>query len=743
MMFFRNFSKNDRATFEGRDVSNILPVIDRKSKEVTHYQCSVAQDDGNIELRKFRVDEIPHLIENEVLVIDHGYYSPARQQDRALYGKQELTGATAAQRERVDLVMYRNRLMDRYRAMGMKLTRKGVDEFRNLMAADYENYQARKYYGTKKANASQKLKRLPCADTLLNTHRKYRKTAGNPNAFLAPLAAPIDDDLQASADFCFVMERLGAYACATKPSKKKIIEDLFNDIEEINTYRKSMGHSVLIRRYSQRTYERWIDRYLDPFEVCMQRDGLEKAQKKFGSFDPGREAEALGEIVITDAWQFHVVVLDTTREEWNRMTEEERSKVKLVRPWTTVAEDAASRAIVGCSFSKTPCEAASLETLRMMFMDKTYLFRDIGIKDSSWGFAVPVQEIVNDNGGEFGKQPFGGALFSMGARLLSSSQMNSPAGVSHLRGAMERFFWTSDQKWARYLPGYTAQNPQARNDRKFLSEACITLDELQTLYIAFIAEYHKTPHRGLNFRTPAAVWEELSQSAEFDMTQMPSPGQLREACGFYSKAKVGEAGIRFAGAVYSNEFIRNQRKARKVDQIAAPGETLEIKVDPYDLGGISVVADGELISVRCLDPKMAGKSLREWEMEKRLQKEQAKAEELSQKGARDEAANLWRNLAKSVMRTADIGFFGYTKAEVARAARELDFGKGHHEKPFIGRDEYRDPIVEGGFDTGTAEGAFDEEDLNGDLRADARTSMDRFRSTARNRKRRAAEGEEK
>ncbi len=739
MMYFRNFGKNDRATFEGREVSNILPVIDRRSKEVTHYQCSVVQAGGDIELRKFRADEIPHLIENELLVIDHDYYGAARQQDRALYGKQELTGATAAQRERIDLVMYRNRLMDRYRDTGMKLTRKGVDEFRHLMAADYENYQARKHYGTKKANASQKLNRLPCADTLLNTHRKYRKTDGNPNAFLAPLAVPIDDDLQANADFCFVMERLGAYACATKPSKKKIIGLLIEEIEKVNAYRKSIGHSVLIRIYSQRTYERRIDQYLDPFEVCMQREGLAKAQKKFGTFEPGRKATTIGEIVIIDAWQFHIAVLDTTREEWNRMTEEERAKVKRVRPWATVAEDGASRAIVGCSFSKTPCEAASLETLRMMFMDKTYMFRDIGINDSSWNFACPVQEIVNDNGSEFGQQPFGGALFSMGTRLLSSTQMNSPAGVSHLRGAMERFFWTSDQKWARYLPGYTAQNPQARNDRKFLSEACITLDELQTLYIAFIAEYHKTPHRGLKHRTPAVVWEELTQSAEFDLTQLPSPGQLREACGFYAEAKVGEAGLRFAGAVYSNEVIRNQRKARLIDRIAAPGETLEIKVDPYDLGSISVVANGELISVRCLDPKMAGKSLREWEMEKRLEREQAKAEELSQKGARDEAANLWRDLANSVVRTADIGFFGYTKAEVERAAKELDFGKGHHEKPFIGRDEYQDPIVDGGFETGGID-QFTEEGEN--LQADIPTSMDRLRSSARNRKRKTRKGGE-
>lgn len=402
MMYFRNFSKNDRATFEGRTVTRIVPVIDKKSKQITHYQCSVMADDGDVELRKFRTDEIAHLIETETLVIDHGYYSPARQQDRALYGSRELYGATAKQRENVDLCMQRNRLMDRYRDMGMRLTREGVDEFRSLMAADYEKHQARKYYGTKSANSTQKLKRLPCADTLLATYRKYRKTNGNPNASLAPLAVPNDKDLQASADFCFVMERLEGYASATKPSKRRVIEDLIEDINDANVYRKSIGHSVLVRLYSQRTYERWIDKYLDPFEVCMQRYGLAKAIKKFGSFEPGRKATVPGEIVVFDAWKMHLLFMDATREEWNLMSEEERSDVKRVNRWVTAAEDMASRAILGVSFSKTPCEPAALEALRMIFLDKTYLLRDIGIKESHWNYRCPPREINNDNGSEFG-----------------------------------------------------------------------------------------------------------------------------------------------------------------------------------------------------------------------------------------------------------------------------------------------------------------------------------------------------
>ena len=107
---------------------------------------------------------------------------------------------------------------------------------------------------------------------------------------------------------------------------------------------------------------------------------------------------------------------------------------------------------------------------------------------------------------------------------------------------------------------------------------------------------------------------------------MPSASQLREACGFYTDASVGEAGIRYAGAVYSNEYTRNQRKARLVDRIAKPGEKVEIKVDPFDLGAITVLAKGEMISVSARDPQMHGKTLRQWQTEKLIRKQRTEAE---------------------------------------------------------------------------------------------------------------------
>ena len=85
------------------------------------------------------------------------------------------------------------------------------------------------------------------------------------------------------------------------------------------------------------------------------------------------------------------------------------------------------------------------------------------------------------------------------------------------------------------------------------------------------------------------------------------------------------------------------------------------------------------------------------------------------------------------MLASDIGMFGYTKAEIDRAKKEAEYGHGQFEKPFVGRDEYVDPLTEGGYRTAEPE---DDEDFAEPDTVDneAKTDMDRLRSASRNRK---------
>ncbi|WP_170369640.1 hypothetical protein [Ruegeria arenilitoris] len=221
--------------------------------------------------------------------------------------------------------------------------------------------------------------------------------------------------------------------------------------------------------------------------------------------------------------------------------------------------------------------------------------------------------------------------------------------------------------------------------------------------------------------------------------QIPSPQDLREASGFSTTARVTHECIRFAGTTYLNEFIRNDRKTRVADRVAAPDGTVEIIVDPMDMGAISVVGHGDTISVPALDSSLRGKTLRQWQEERQLRRAEAALDGQRRSGARDEAQRLRAELVGKIMRGNDMGMTGYTQTELDRASLELSFGKGSNEEPFVGRDEYQDP-VHGDFEIAADdmhdEGELAQEDAIGDehrvnsvVLPDEPGSLDRFRTS--------------
>ena len=94
MKFFSNITAADRVEFEGNEVREIVPILDRDRCIAMHYNLTVLKEGGEIQVRTFAGDEIQHLIEEEKLIVDRGFYSASRHTDRALYGGKEVFGAT-------------------------------------------------------------------------------------------------------------------------------------------------------------------------------------------------------------------------------------------------------------------------------------------------------------------------------------------------------------------------------------------------------------------------------------------------------------------------------------------------------------------------------------------------------------------------------------------------------------------------------------------------------------------------
>ena len=743
MIYFSNLRPVDRVTFEGREVKQTIPVTERETKRVTHYHMVVADGVGGTTLRKFRTEEIDHLIERELLIIDRGYYSLARKTDRSLYGGDGTRVVSKTERARVERVTFLARRMDHYHRLGMRLTPDGVREFIAALEEEYRTHQSQLDYGTLKSNSTQSLKPLPSVTTLLEHYRKFRRAGYDHRVFLRPRKRPTHFNHQEAEDLRFVLVHLYGYAVSTEISKSEVGEKTRAAVLAENERRAETG-CPKIKVRSACTYQRWIKKYLDPFVVMAQREGLAAAMKEFGSVDKIPLDLLPGEQVQFDAWKAHVVTLDTTHDRWLRMTEEERREVPRVRRWIVVGIDVATRKILGFALCRNPNQAASLEALRMCFVDKTPIFQRVGLTNSDGSQRGPIQLVVTDSGSEFGKHPFGGAEFGEAVRTLTGSLMNTTAGVPELRGVVERLFLTFDLKWARKIPGYTSHNPQALNDRKPHQEACLTDDDLYRQIVTFIAEYNTSEHRGIGNFTPDGMWTKLTKDPNYDPTMMPNPTRLREACGVFREATISEDGIRFENIKYTNDFIRVQRLAADVERIDRGTGKVEIKVDLMDLGAISVRIGEDMITVPALDPKMIGMSLSDWRAQRALQRAEARADVEAKRPARSEARNRWEGEAAVIAKSAGINIQGMTLTEINRAALEITMGKGHHEKPFIGRDEYQDPLMGGftlaGEEEGTPPHATPDTSTNiepdpNTVAPDAPNTLDRYRASVKPRSR--------
>ncbi|SEN87377.1 hypothetical protein SAMN05216227_10293 [Pseudorhodobacter antarcticus] len=167
MSYFSAITAADRILFEGNEVTKIIPLKNDRGGVVTHYQLSVRLPERGIDFRKFSVEEIAHLLECELLIVEKGYHSLARQTDRALQGTDEIFGAKRKQRARIDRITFLCLRMAHYCKMGMPLTPEGIELRRPQLEREYRDHQARMDYGTEKSNSTQSLKPLPANTTLL------------------------------------------------------------------------------------------------------------------------------------------------------------------------------------------------------------------------------------------------------------------------------------------------------------------------------------------------------------------------------------------------------------------------------------------------------------------------------------------------------------------------------------------------------------------------------------------------
>ena len=262
------------------------------------------------------------------------------------------------------------------------------------------------------------------------------------------------------------------------------------DIQQLNTLRIESEHLEVpgLRTIQRRIQNLWA------YDFALARYGRAEADRRFGMYLGARRVDHILQLVEIDHSPLDILVVD-------------EDGAVIGRPSVTVIIDRKSRCILGLHVSLAGHGTqAVFECIRHALMPKTYLekdgaYGDMGLEWPCFGWFLM---LVMDNGQEFHAEAVVDALMSIGcgAEYAPSRDPNSKPHI-------ERFLRFLNYGLIHTLPGTTLAKVHDRIGFKAEDDACLTLEQLDRIIHRWICNvYHQRPHRGLDRRTPLAVWKE-------------------------------------------------------------------------------------------------------------------------------------------------------------------------------------------------------------------------------------------
>jgi len=378
--------------------------------------------------------------------------------------------------------------------------------------------------------------------------------------------------VHAAADLLVWMDKAAEFADPRKPKMSVLYRELEADILKLNATRSA--NSLLPHKMPTRKVFEKLIKDLDAYWVCERREGVDAAKRKFFISSKGVEAQRPGERVEMDEWTVDILTWITWIGLYNKLSEEQRKKLKSTRLRVVVAIDVATRCILALRFTQGAADAQNaIDAIEMMVTNKANLARLAGAT-SLWPYHLTPELLVTDNGGPFNNHRVRAVTRSMGMM-----HMFPQAGRPQMRGAIESVLKTFSKQFLYWFEGQTFGDIFEKGDLDPSKRVTLSMDELNRLLVqAIIDIYHHVPHEGLCGETPHNAWMRLSRLYG---VMPPPPARIRRHI-FGSKVTrvVTDHGVEIFGIYYQSRELQEMRMKTK--------STVDIRVDPYDLKTISV-----------------------------------------------------------------------------------------------------------------------------------------------------------
>jgi putative transposase len=338
---------------------------------------------------------------------------------------------------------------------------------------------------------------------------------------------------------------------------------------------------------------------LNAFEVYASRYGLPAARAKFAINSGGLDVDRPMQHVQIDDWSVQLHMLVDDLGVGDLFSENDRLKLKKIRLKCCAVKDIATRCILGLRLSTKSDTENSIATLALMVSDdKTDIAKAAGCL-SDWPMGGPAGVISADAGGQFIDEDFRSRVAD-----LKITYENAPAGLSHLRGHIERVFGTMHTTLIEEFPGRSFSHIVEKGDYKAEDRAALFIKSAPAIFVRWVVDwYHHSPHAGLAGETPYRAWERLT--AKYGIDACPNPHQRREIFGVELERTLDANGVKVCGLFYQSPVIQEWR--RRVGDAR-----VRVRFDECDIGHVSVWIENTWITVPSVKEFVRGLHLHTW-----------------------------------------------------------------------------------------------------------------------------------
>ncbi|NOI36097.1 transposase [Vibrio cyclitrophicus] len=286
---------------------------------------------------------------------------------------------------------------------------------------------------------------------------------------------------------------------------------------------------------------------------------------------------------------------------------DENTGIPLGRPWLTLLYDVHTKSIVGFYLGFEPPSYLSVSlALENAILPKDYVKELYPSVSGTWPCYGLPEHLVVDNGAEFNSKDF-----KISCKELKIKVKKNPTKKPWLKGSVERYFRTINNRLLSRIPGKSFSNIFERKDYDPLKNAVIDRVLLQEMVHIWLVDVYQNGKNRLENNIPNLSWVEAVRSS---LPPRPFKGtreQLKFNLGKNHQVALDKNGIRLGATIrYSSK-----RLARYWGQHTIENKSFQVRIKyaPSCLGRVYVLDEDneEFFAVEAVDADYAY-SVSEW-----------------------------------------------------------------------------------------------------------------------------------